>query len=48
MLVKNKSIEQLNIGGCGITAEGIELLKSGLMFNSTLKVKIILNLFDII
>ena len=39
MLVKNKSIEQLNLGNCGITPEGIDLLKSGLMFNSTLKVK---------
>jgi len=40
MMVKNKTLQLLNIGNCGVDDDTISLLKCGLMFNQGLKVKV--------
>ena len=38
-LIKNNTLELLNIGNCGLDDESISLIKYGLMYNKNLKVK---------
>lgn len=39
MLVRNTTLTHLNLGNCGIDDESVLILKTGLVFNSSLKVK---------
>jgi len=38
-LIKNSTLELLNIGNCGLDDESISLMKYGLMYNKSLKVQ---------
>jgi len=43
VLIKNTTLELLNLGNCGIDDEGLSHIKNGLSLNSTLKVLVILS-----
>jgi hypothetical protein len=45
-LIKNKTIQHLNLGNCGIDDESLSLMKTGLMFNTGIKVSSFLLFFD--
>ena len=39
-MVKNKTLQQLSLGNCGIDLESLHILKSSIMLNRGLKVKL--------